>query len=926
MKFNKSKTKLNIFYPIVTLAVIFSILIFNLIQNDYKEYSSLTHMRENVYIATKLSRIVHEIQIERGLSIAYLVSKNKKFRQDLEKQRKETDHMLVAMKSDESIQIVHPLEIKDTREKIDRHMLKSKEILAYYSGLNNQLLSAIVRMAQSSTYPEITRELSAYSNFLFSKELVGIQRAVGTEIFSSKKLDRDKILEFYSLMVRQKQYITQILKYSPSQYRQHHESILKEKFQIKINNMENIILGFNQTKINTIDARDWFSTLTEKINNLAHFEDHVSTEVTENINRKLSILKYNLGLNILLNIISVIIFLLIVVFILRLLKNEKKLQKLTDEYVISSTTDTKGIITSVSQAFVEISGYTKNELIGRPHSIVRHPDISKELFEELWKTIKEGKVWTGEVKNKKKDGGHYWVKASIIPEFDYRHHRITGYTSLRHDITSEKSKEEFMANMSHELRTPLNSIIGFSDILKKKLKGNDNLKYIERVGSSARVLLKLINDILDLSKIKDSKFTIEPHEFNAYEEISQYSDTFKGLTSIKNISMEIDINTNLKSVFWGDWIRISQVILNIVSNAIKFTPKEGKVIFTAEYKEESLVFSVKDNGVGMKKEVQDKIFLPFKQADGSTTRKYGGTGLGLSITQSLVEMMKGDISLESEEGIGSIFTVSLPLKKVQVSGSQNGVIARQEGNIIIELFSDRVLVAEDNISNQLLIELLLKEYGITCDLVGNGEEAVEKYDPALHSFILMDENMPKMNGLTAMKMLRKKHKERCGKIIVLTANTMSGDKERFLKLGMDNYLPKPIDIKNLGTILKLYAKPVDENLYLFRALALTEEKTTFSEKMIKKLLVSYHKSSLILLESLKKAIKNNDYDSICRVAHDMKSTSGSLNYINITNLSKQMEEDAREKKEVNYMDVCNAFEKHIRLLENFILHYPMVTH
>jgi len=917
-------TRINILYPILLLALIFFILTFNLIKIEYSSYESLTVMKERVHLSTKLSSIVHQIQRERGLSIAYLVSKDDKFFQDLEKQRKKTDSVINIMKNKISSAIIHIKEVQNIRSMIDKQELNTNEILQYYSNLNDQLLNNIVNIAQNSTSPEITRDLISYSNFLFSKELVGIQRAIGTEIISAPSLKQKQILDFYALIIRQEQYKEKLFKHAPQQYKTKLQLSIDKNTQAKITKMENTILSLEHQSIEDLNAKVWFTTLTKKINNLTLLEEYFSDEIIKNIETELGSVQYTFILNIVLNIVSILTFLFIVIFILQLIKNERKLQKLTNEYIISSTTDTRGLITSASQAFIDISGYNEEELIGHPHNVVRHRDMASEAFKELWKIIKNGDVWVGEVKNKKKNGEYYWTKSSIIPEFDSKN-KIIGYTSLRHDITSEKSKEEFMANMSHELRTPLNSIIGFSDILNKQLKDSNHLKYNNRINTSAKVLLKLINDILDLSKIKDSKFTIEPYEFNAYDEIYKYSDTFMGLTSPKNISLEIDIDEKLQGLFFGDWIRISQVILNIISNAIKFTPKDGKIHFIVEYTNNNLLFSVEDNGIGMKKEVQDKIFRPFEQADGSTTRKYGGTGLGLSITQNLVELMKGNISLESSEGVGSKFSITLPLKKIKDLKSQAKVASTE--TYTNKMYSDHILVAEDNASNQMLIELLLQEFGITCDIVNDGEEAVNKYDPNVHSFILMDENMPKMNGIVAMKILKEKYKKDCGKIISLTANTMSGDKEKFLKLGMDDYLSKPIDLQELEKILSLYAKEekvaslnndFEDFDYLVNALELTKEKTNFSEEIIKNLTIRYHKSAIKLLKEFKKGIDTNDFEAIKNSAHNLKSTSQSLNYIEIGKLSEKAESKASKEEAFNYQEVYEAIDTHLRLLKSFI--------
>ncbi len=465
--------------------------------------------------------------------------------------------------------------------------------------------------------------------------------------------------------------------------------------------------------------------------------------------------------------------------------------------VIASSSDTSGKITYASQALCDISGYTQEELMGQPHSILRHDDMPSELFKELWKTIKSGKPWSGEIKNRKKDGGYFWVSASIVPEFNHKYN-ILGYTSIKHDITAQKVKEEFMANMSHELRTPLNAIIGFSEILNKKLTSDEELSLLGHISYSSKSLLSLINSILDLSKIQDSKFTIELYNFNAYDEIVESCEHVQGLMSHKNIKLDKKINENLKVILLGDWHRINQIILNIISNSIKFTEKNGLITFEASYQDNNLVLSISDNGVGMNKKVQDRIFEPFEQADGSTTRKYGGTGLGLSITQSLVELMQGKIELESKEGVGTTFTVFIPLEKVQLSIDKTISVREHKKKIL----SGHILVAEDNRTNQLLIKMLLEEFGLTCDIANDGIEAVEMYEPNKYKLILMDENMPRMNGIEAMKTLHEKYKDKCGPIIALTANAMAKDKDRFLNVGMDDYIPKPIDNDELYTVLK----------------------------------------------------------------------------------------------------------------------------
>ena len=453
----------------------------------------------------------------------------------------------------------------------------------------------------------------------------------------------------------------------------------------------------------------------------------------------------------------------------------KKLNKtlaLFGENVVSSSSDLKGYITYASPALCRISEFSKEELIGHPHSKLRHPDTPSEIFKNLWKTIKEGQPWYGEIKNLKKNGGHYWLNTSIMPEFDSLNN-VIGYTSIKTDITAQKSKEDFMANMSHELRTPLNAIMGFSSILTKKQT--------------------------DSAKIKNSSFIIDPFNFNAYQEILKFTQQFDGFTHLKTQHFNIKINPNLKATFYGDWNRINQIALNLISNAIKFTTKGGLIDFSGEYKDGNLILCISDSGIGMSQNVQDRIFQPFEQADGSTTRKYGGTGLGLSITQNLVELMHGTIELESAKGVGTTFKVSIPLVKQDAEVFEDSHKAEENKENTLK---GHILIAEDNKTNQILIKMLVEDFGLTCDMANDGIEVVDIYHPDKHLLVLMDENMPNRNGIEAMKIIKRTNQN--VPIIALTANAMEGDKQRFLKAGMNDYISKPIDENVLYSVLHNY--------------------------------------------------------------------------------------------------------------------------
>ena len=365
-----------------------------------------------------------------------------------------------------------------------------------------------------------------------------------------------------------------------------------------------------------------------------------------------------------------------------------------------------------------------------------------------------------------------------------------------------KVKEEFLANMSHEIRTPLNAILGFVDIIYKRETDKENKKYLEIISKSGQNLLTIINDILDFSKIESGKLHIEKIEFNPKEEFESIIYLFESKAKEKNIKLHINF-TNLKWNIISDPIRIKQVISNFISNAIKFTP-ENKNIYcniNYNYQTERLYVEVIDEGIGISKDKLKTIFEPFSQADSSTTRKYGGTGLGLTISKKLVELLGGQLKVESIEGEGSKFIFIIPAKPTTKIENNTKIIPKTEEEI---KFKGKILVVEDNKANQLFLQIILKSLGIEdLDLASDGVKAIEKVKENSYDIIFMDENMPNMNGIEATKKI--KSMGIITPIIAVTANALSGDKEKFLET-MDDYLSKPIKKEELIEILKKYLK------------------------------------------------------------------------------------------------------------------------
>ncbi len=375
---------------------------------------------------------------------------------------------------------------------------------------------------------------------------------------------------------------------------------------------------------------------------------------------------------------------------------------------------------------------------------------------------------------------------------------------------ASKTKSEFLANMSHEIRTPLNAILGFIDLLKEKEKNKEKLKYIQTIQSSSTTLLGIINDILDFSKIESGNLNVEKIDFNTHEELGTLADLFRAKASEKSVSLSFVLDKNLPKALKSDPLRIKQIMANMLSNAIKFTPRNGRIELLIKHTEENLHISVKDNGIGIAKDKQEDIFKAFSQAESSTTRKYGGTGLGLAISSKLVVMLGGELKLESKEGQGSRFYFEIP---APIGKFKKITVAKHSDLAIIK--GKRILLVEDNKANQMFMSLILKKFGLIFDIANDGVEAVRAYKNNFYDLILMDENMPNLNGIEATKQIleyERDEKMRHTPIVALTANALKGDRERFIEAGMDEYLTKPLDKEKLSFMLKEFLTKKSEEM------------------------------------------------------------------------------------------------------------------
>ena len=687
-------------------------------------------------------------------------------------------------------------------------------------------------------------------------------------------------------------------------------------------------------------------------------------------------------------------------------------KKAVDESAIVSKTDKSGKITYVNDTFIKISGYSEDELIGKPHNIVRHPDMPKEAFKDLWQTIQKGQIWKGQITNRKKGGGEYHVASTIVPIID-ANGEVAEYLGIRLDVTkiieanqkaleADRAKSLFLANMSHEVRTPLNAIIGFSQVLSKSnaLSIKDK-KYASIIETSAKSLLGIINDILDISKIESGNFDVSMEATDICYVSEHVVELFSARAVEKNIKLIFDIDL-MPACVVTDGVRLRQVLSNLLGNAIKFTPDNGKIFIDVKALEvdetkAKLHFSIKDTGIGIPHDKLATIFDAFTQVDNESNRKYEGTGLGLNICYNIVEALGGKLEVQSELDKGSEFYFSLECEicegamhesehrvqnlKIAVTdnesqlyryakrfihlfGEVKHISKQQSPDIVIcccgkedandieksrELFPNiaklylfedqnivenlkltedenaialpfyaskindsiaelilekskensavdevkidaKVLVAEDNSANQELIGYIFESMGLEYEIANNGQEAYEKYQKGGFDIVFMDINMPKVDGLEGLRLIREYESSQNiaqTPIIALTANAIKGDKERFLNAGMDDYLTKPIDTQSLQKMLQKYLKdnqtatkmvqtqePIVEQNEQKAAIdsAAVAKKLGVSEKIAQMLVKKFESSIAKEMEEFGTIIASKQMQQIKEKAHYIKNS------------------------------------------------------
>ncbi len=614
-----------------------------------------------------------------------------------------------------------------------------------------------------------------------------------------------------------------------------------------------------------------------------------------------------------------------------------------------------GKIVYVNKNLLRLSGYSQEELEGKNYRDFNSDESFGKQFDELWRSMSAKKVWRGEFKNHSKSGRPYWVNSTVVPLLD-ENGELDSIVDVQFDITDSKqiqadlveaktqaelahaTKARFLANMSHEIRTPMNGIIGMTSLLMDFTKDPLHLERLKIIQNCGNSLLDLINDVLDFSKLEVDKVELENEPFDVHATAKEVVELLGTRASEKGIPLNYLPDAQMPTWIKGDVTRFRQILTNLVSNALKFTEKGGVKILSSAKKSDDghwlVEFAVKDTGIGIPPELRDRLFQSFSQVDASTTRRFGGTGLGLVISKGLCEKMGGTIRVESEVGKGSTFFFSMKVSEViETHLQKTQSVPSEYDETMGKAHPLRILVAEDNRTNQLVILGLLGKFGYQADIASDGKQVLEQLEKKNYDLIFMDSHMPEMDGFAATREIIKRFDSKSKprpKIISLSASTMKQDIDKCFESGMDGFVGKPITIAALiKTLSHCQSSGSHEanfekvNKQMQKKPSTVFDSKTFLERfagleaLAHEAIGSFLEMLPGLMEDLEKALKNHDSHKIEISAHTIKGSVVNFCAESCRDLAFQIEEMSHQKdfQTSEAMTVFNKLKKELDLLK-----------
>lgn len=593
--------------------------------------------------------------------------------------------------------------------------------------------------------------------------------------------------------------------------------------------------------------------------------------------------------------------------------------------------------------------FSKDELMNKELKSL-YPDEHQNEIQELISVSLEKRMQTStdflEVRNNKES----WFSLRINPIL--KEGLLAGIVVVESDVTEVRkmaqevearlkaeeaveTKARFLANMSHEIRTPLNGILGMAELLNDQITGDENHHKLSVIQSCGETLLALINDILDFSKLEAGKINLENSPFELFTCIKDTVDLLSPKSLQKGLLLHYKIENSVPNWIFGDTTRVRQILLNLVGNALKFTEKgEILIIVTSQIfakDTHEIKISVKDTGIGISREAQKKLFQSFSQVDASTTRKFGGTGLGLSICQGLAEAMGGVIGVHSEMGEGSEFYFTIVTKEAPAQSDKAEVLTDDIKSDLLTAYPLRILVAEDNRVNQLVLQGFLRRLGYNACIVSNGIDILRTLEKQEFDLILMDCHMPEMDGFEATLMIRQRWPLTKMKIVAATASTLEDDRKRCIEVGMDDLLAKPITLSALTQILqkysayfaKLYHHENALRKYLAEPLidgSLLMKAFNGLEDVLNSTMDAYLESYPKLINALKAAASIGNFEAAQNITHALKGASSNIYSSKMLHLCDEISISCQKKSLIDLNHKIIELEKKEDQL-NFELHH-----